>query len=80
MVVEPRAGRLLAFTAGLENPHHARPITAGSRYVLYFGFACHAALARRWAAHSGWTLDDEDEDVESVDDGHCEEVVTLPES
>lgn len=38
-VVSPRvviAGLLLAFTAGMENPHRVHRVTAGTRYVLSF--------------------------------------------
>ena len=41
LVVEPRGGRLLAFTGGLENPHQVRRVLAGTRYAIGFWFTCH---------------------------------------
>ncbi|CAM9263307.1 unnamed protein product [Scytosiphon promiscuus] len=40
MIVEPAPGLLLAFTAGMENPHRAHKVTAGTRFVLSFWFTC----------------------------------------
>lgn len=40
MIVEPAPGLLLAFTAGMENPHRAHKVTAGTRYALSFWFTC----------------------------------------
>ncbi|CAM9652480.1 unnamed protein product [Pylaiella littoralis] len=40
MIVEPAPGLLLAFTAGMENPHRAHKVTAGARFVLSFWFTC----------------------------------------
>jgi hypothetical protein len=39
--VEPRIGRLLHFTGGLENLHRPSRVTAGTRYVLGMWFTCH---------------------------------------
>lgn len=39
-IVEPRAGRMVIFTAGPENPHYVERVTAGERYVLSFWFTC----------------------------------------
>jgi hypothetical protein len=47
-VVQPRAGRLVAFTSGLENLHRVEKVTRGTRYVLAMWFTCsesHAAKA-----------------------------------
>jgi hypothetical protein len=41
VMVEPRAGRLLHFTGGLENLHRPSLVTAGTRYVLGMWFTCH---------------------------------------
>ncbi|CAM9304941.1 unnamed protein product [Ectocarpus sp. 12 AP-2014] len=40
MIIEPAPGLLLAFTAGMENPHRAHKVTAGTRFVLSFWFTC----------------------------------------
>lgn len=37
-LVEPRKGRLIAFTSGPENLHQVRPVTQGKRYVLAMWF------------------------------------------
>lgn len=39
-VVHPRAGRLVAFSAGGENLHAVRLVTGGTRYVLSMWFTC----------------------------------------
>lgn len=44
-MVWPLAGRLLAFSSGLENLHHVRPMTRGRRYVLSMWFTCSKAHA-----------------------------------
>ena len=44
VVVEPRGGRLLTFTGGLENLHGVRKVTAGTRYVIGMWFTCHEEL------------------------------------
>ena len=44
LVVQPRGGRLLGFTGGLENLHHGRRVTNGTRYLIGFWFTCHAEL------------------------------------
>jgi hypothetical protein len=38
--VAPRAGRLITFGSGLENPHRVTPVKQGTRYVLSFWFTC----------------------------------------
>ena len=43
-MVEPRGGRLLTFTGGLENLHGVRKVTAGTRYVIGMWFTCHEEL------------------------------------
>ena len=42
-VVEPRPGRVLIFTSGLENPHKVERVTSGQRLVLAFWFTCDPA-------------------------------------
>ena len=43
-MIEPRGGRLLTFTGGLENLHGVRRVTAGTRYVIGMWFTCHEEL------------------------------------
>jgi len=38
--VEPRDGRVSAFTSGPENRHMVEPVTGGTRYALTMGFTC----------------------------------------
>ena len=38
--VEPRAGRVVIFTAGHENTHYVERVTSGQRFVLSFWFTC----------------------------------------
>jgi predicted 2-oxoglutarate/Fe(II)-dependent dioxygenase YbiX len=40
LTVEPRAGRVVIFTAGSENPHMVERVTSGDRLVLSFWFTC----------------------------------------
>ena len=56
-VVEPRAGRLVYFTGGLENLHRLREVTAGTRYVIGMWFTCHAELEYR---------DEDDSDIQQT--------------
>ncbi|CAM9723080.1 unnamed protein product [Chrysoparadoxa australica] len=42
MIIKPARGALLAFTAGMENPHQVRKVTSGTRYVLSLWFTCDA--------------------------------------
>lgn len=44
-VVQPLAGRLVAFSSGLENLHRVMPMTGGKRYVLSMWFTCSARHA-----------------------------------
>jgi hypothetical protein len=39
-LVEPRPGRLLSFSSGLENLHRVERVTRGSRIVLAMWFTC----------------------------------------
>jgi predicted 2-oxoglutarate/Fe(II)-dependent dioxygenase YbiX len=39
-IVEPRAGRVVTFTSGWENPHFVEKVTSGERLVLSFWFTC----------------------------------------
>lgn len=43
--IEPREGRVSAFTSGIENKHHVEPVTGGSRYALTMGFTCDKSKA-----------------------------------
>ena len=43
-LIEPRGGRLITFTGGLENLHHGQPVLKGTRYVMGFWFTCHPEL------------------------------------
>jgi predicted 2-oxoglutarate/Fe(II)-dependent dioxygenase YbiX len=38
--VEPKAGRVVMFTSGPENPHNVDRVTQGDRFVLAFWFTC----------------------------------------
>jgi len=38
--IEPREGRVSAFTSGVENKHHVEPVVGGTRYALTMGFTC----------------------------------------
>jgi hypothetical protein len=38
--VAPKAGRMITFTAGNENPHKVNIVRSGTRYVLSFWFTC----------------------------------------
>ena len=42
LTVEPRAGRVVIFTAGHENTHYVERVTSGQRFVLSFWFTCDA--------------------------------------
>ena len=44
-LVTPRAGRLVAFSSGLENLHQVREVTRGERFVLAMWFTCSAEHA-----------------------------------
>ncbi|KAL1504025.1 hypothetical protein AB1Y20_010439 [Prymnesium parvum] len=44
LTVEPRKGRLLTFTGGLENVHRITKVTRGTRYVIGMWFTCHEEL------------------------------------
>eukprot|EP00927_Polykrikos_kofoidii_P073037 TRINITY_DN69109_c0_g1_i1.p1 TRINITY_DN69109_c0_g1~~TRINITY_DN69109_c0_g1_i1.p1 ORF type:complete len:460 (-),score=78.78 TRINITY_DN69109_c0_g1_i1:99-1478(-) len=52
-VVEPKGGRLVAFTSGLENLHRVQPMRWGRRYVLSMWFTCSALHAHPTIGHSG---------------------------
>lgn len=38
--IEPKEGRVSAFTSGVENKHFVEPVTGGTRYALTMGFTC----------------------------------------
>ncbi|KAK4314618.1 hypothetical protein Pmani_014106 [Petrolisthes manimaculis] len=38
--VEPRRGRVSAFTSGSENLHYVEPVTSGTRYAITVSFTC----------------------------------------
>lgn len=40
IVVEPRKGRLSAFTSGAENPHFVERVQSGTRYAITVSFTC----------------------------------------
>jgi hypothetical protein len=42
-IVEPRKGRLILFSSGLENYHRVERVLSGQRFVLAFWFTCDAA-------------------------------------
>jgi 2OG-Fe(II) oxygenase superfamily len=41
--VEPKAGRVVVFTSGKENPHVVDRVLTGNRFVLAFWFTCNPA-------------------------------------
>jgi len=43
--VEPKEGRVSAFTSGIENKHYVEPVTGGTRYALTMGFTCDKSKA-----------------------------------
>ena len=40
VVIEPKLGRLSAFTSGSENPHYVEKVTDGTRYAITVSFTC----------------------------------------
>ena len=38
--IQPRSGRVSAFTSGPENKHHVEKVMSGTRYALTMGFTC----------------------------------------
>lgn len=53
--IEPKEGRVAAFTSGPENKHRVEPVTGGTRYALTMGFTCDPskAIAEPGEASSG---------------------------
>lgn len=45
--VEPKKGRVLAFTSGSENPHYVEKVNKGVRYALTVSFSCDPSKAIR---------------------------------
>ncbi|GIX69700.1 2-oxoglutarate and iron-dependent oxygenase domain-containing protein 3 [Caerostris darwini] len=45
MTVEPRLGRVSAFTSGSENPHYVERVNSGTRYALTVSFTCDPKFA-----------------------------------
>lgn len=43
--VDPKEGRVAAFTSGTENRHRVEPVTGGTRYALTMGFTCDSSKA-----------------------------------
>ena len=42
--VTPKAGKLIVFSAGMENPHRVNIVESGTRFVLSFWFTCDERL------------------------------------
>ena len=42
--VIPKAGKLIVFSAGMENPHRVNIVESGTRFVLSFWFTCDERL------------------------------------
>ncbi|XP_076324686.1 2-oxoglutarate and iron-dependent oxygenase domain-containing protein 3-like isoform X1 [Tachypleus tridentatus] len=40
LTLEPKMGRVVAFTSGSENPHYVERVTSGIRYALTVSFTC----------------------------------------
>lgn len=62
-LVRPLAGRLVAFSSGLENLHRVQPMSRGQRYVLSMWFTCsrahaHPGLGLPLPASGGGPADD----------------------
>eukprot|EP00472_Partenskyella_glossopodia_P000484 CAMPEP_0197543972 /NCGR_PEP_ID=MMETSP1318-20131121/68521_1 /TAXON_ID=552666 /ORGANISM="Partenskyella glossopodia, Strain RCC365" /LENGTH=124 /DNA_ID=CAMNT_0043103341 /DNA_START=637 /DNA_END=1007 /DNA_ORIENTATION=- len=38
--IQPKAGMLLVFTSGEENPHHIQKVTEGTRYAVTISWTC----------------------------------------
>lgn len=45
MTIEPKIGRVLAFTSGSENPHAVEKVASGMRFALTVSFTCNKTLA-----------------------------------
>jgi len=45
VTVEPRIGRISAFTSGAENPHYVEQVKSGTRYAITVSFTCDPKLA-----------------------------------
>lgn len=45
VTVEPKLGRVSAFTSGSENPHYVEKVTGGIRYALTVSFTCDKSKA-----------------------------------
>jgi len=43
--IEPKEGRVSAFTSGIENKHYVEPVSGGTRYALTMGFTCDKSKA-----------------------------------
>lgn len=39
-IIEPKAGRVVMFSSGPENPHRVERLLSGQRFVLAFWFTC----------------------------------------
>ncbi|XP_067625534.1 2-oxoglutarate and iron-dependent oxygenase domain-containing protein 3-like isoform X2 [Eurosta solidaginis] len=44
-IVEPKKGRVSAFTSGAENPHYVEQVTDGERYAITISFTCDSERA-----------------------------------
>lgn len=45
VTIEPRIGRVSAFTSGAENPHYVERVSSGTRYALTVSFTCDPKFA-----------------------------------
>ncbi|CAG2172670.1 unnamed protein product [Oppiella nova] len=45
--IEPKLGRLVAYTAGSENRHRVERVTSGTRYALLMAFTCNHEFAAK---------------------------------
>lgn len=46
--VEPKMGRLSAFTSGADNLHHIEQVTSGVRYAITISFTCDKRFALKF--------------------------------
>lgn len=44
VVVEPKAGRIIGYTAGSENRHHLEKVVNGANYFITLSFTCNKLI------------------------------------
>ena len=80
--IEPRAGRVVIFSSGHENPHKVERVLSGQRFVLAFWFTCDKRRAFQvfldGAAHSAFSEEFADDLKKKA--GHSEVPTQRPET